>query len=93
MRRIWPGFFLLAVAVLSAASVRADIVFFKDGFAAQGKVRREGVTEVDSVTKESYFLHKGLWMIDDGPRRVYFPPRQVSVTEKLSQPKDEDIKP
>jgi pimeloyl-ACP methyl ester carboxylesterase len=84
------GGLLVAVTALTSPA-RGDLVFFKDGFVLQGKVRREGVTELDSITKEFYFVPKGFFVVDDGPRRVYFSPRQVSLTEKLAAPNDETV--
>lgn len=81
-----------ALLVLSAtASVRADLIFLKDGTVIQGKIRREAVVEFDSVSKEMISIPKGFFMTDDGPRRVYFSPSQVSIVERLATPSDESV--
>ncbi len=90
MRTLWLAGGLLTAFAL-AAPARADLIFFKDGYVLQGKTRREGVTELDSITKEFYFVPKGFYVVDDGPRRIYFSPRQVSLTERLAPPNDETV--
>jgi predicted esterase len=82
---------LLALTLGAAEESRADIIFLKDGFVLQGKVRREGTTEIDSVTRESAFIPKGLFTLDDGPRRILFSPRQVRIVERMPPPPDERI--
>jgi pimeloyl-ACP methyl ester carboxylesterase len=83
---------LLALAVLILASAaRADLIFFKDGYALQGKVHREGTTEYDKTSQEFTFMPKGFFFVDDGPRRVYFTPTQVAIVERLSPPNEERV--
>src|SRR4051794_24858567 len=55
---------------------RADLLFLKDGFSLQGKIRREGVTVVDPVNREVVTIPRGFFLLDDGPRRIVFSPSQ-----------------
>src|SRR5262245_53174642 len=83
---------LLTLAVLAVtAAARADLIFFKDGYALQGKVHREGTTEYDKTSQEFTFMPKGFFFVDDGPRRVYFTPTQVAIVEKLAPPNEERV--
>jgi len=91
MRTLWLAVGLLAAVVAVAPPARGDLIFFKDGYVLQGKVRREGLTETDSITKENIFIPKGFYAVDDGPRRIYFSPRQISITERLARPADEQV--
>ena len=71
-----PGPFALAgaFALLAAvATARGDLFILKDGTVLQGKVRREGKVEVDPASHEAYILQSGVYYIDDGPRRMFFP--------------------
>src|SRR5262245_55505104 len=77
--------------LLVPAAARADLLFLKDGFVLQGKVRRESVTEFDPVSKELIIIPKGFFLLDDGPRRVYFSPTQVRVVEKMPEPVEERV--
>jgi pimeloyl-ACP methyl ester carboxylesterase len=91
MRR-FAGSGLLALLMLAlAGSSRADLIFFKDGFVLQGKVKREGTNEYDSVSREFTWMPKGMYFIDDYPRRVYFTPTQVAIVERLAPPNEERI--
>jgi pimeloyl-ACP methyl ester carboxylesterase len=56
---------------------RADLLYFKDGFALEGKVKREMTLEFDQVGKQAYHMPKGFYFVDDGPRRIFFSPSQV----------------
>ncbi|MGL4555759.1 MAG: hypothetical protein ACRC33_31715, partial [Gemmataceae bacterium] len=85
----WLVLGLCALAL--STSARADLIFLKDGYVIQGKIRREAVVEFDNVSKEMVSIPKGFFMVDDGPRRVYFSPRQVSIVERLSTPPDEGV--
>src|SRR5262249_27749641 len=64
---------LPAVALLLATATlaRADLIFFKDGFTISGKIREERTLMIDSFSKESWVLPKGVY-IDAGARRVFF---------------------
>jgi pimeloyl-ACP methyl ester carboxylesterase len=76
---------------LPAGEVRADIIFMKDGYALQGKVRREVTAEFDPTSKEMLYIPKGFFSLNDGPRWVYFSPNQVRVVEKMAAPMEERI--
>jgi pimeloyl-ACP methyl ester carboxylesterase len=91
MYRLIRPWILLAALTLPAPAARADLLFMKDGFILQGKVMRESVTEFDSVAKEMYIVPKGFFLIDDGPRRVYYSTQQVRIVERLSPPVEEVI--
>src|SRR5262245_18314279 len=77
--------------LLVPAAARADLLFLKDGFVLQGKVKRESVTEFDPVGKEPIIIPKGFFLLDDGPRRVYFSPTQVRIVEKMPEPVEERV--
>jgi pimeloyl-ACP methyl ester carboxylesterase len=62
---------------LSSRPTRADLVYFKDGFALEGKIKREMTLEFDQVGREAYHMPKGFFYVDDGPRRIFFSPSQV----------------
>ncbi len=81
---------LVALGLLAAAA-RADLIFMQDGHVMQGTVKREVSAELDSYTKEMIIIPKGFFMLDDGPRRVYFSPKQVRIVEKLPAPADERV--
>src|SRR5262249_16961944 len=46
---------------------------------------------LDPVSKEMILIPKGFFMLDDGPRRVYFSPSQVRIVEKLPPPSEERV--
>ena len=43
-----------------------DLIFLNDGFVLQGRVIREGITEINPGTREAVFIPKGHFMLD-GP--------------------------
>ena len=64
------GCLFLAVSFLMwVVPVHADLVFMKDGFVLQGKVRRDHQIELDPATKEPIAYPKGFFQVDDGARR------------------------
>jgi hypothetical protein len=82
----------LALAVGLAAlgecrPARADLIFLKDGTVLQGRIRRETKLEFDPVTHEPIQIPQGFFLVDDGPRRIYFPQSQVGrlVSQKEGQ--------
>src|SRR5262249_31006586 len=79
-----------ALLVLSSAA-QADLLFLKDGFILQGKVRRESIVEFDPVGKDMVTIPKGFFLLDDGPRRIYYSPAQVRIVEKMPEPVEEQI--
>jgi predicted esterase len=68
-----------------------DLIVFKDGFVQQGKVRRESVSEWDPVGRDLLIIPKGFYMLDDGPRRVYFAPSYARIVEEKAPPSEERI--
>src|SRR5215471_670586 len=74
---------LPAVALLLATATlaRADLIFFKDGFTISGKIREERTLMIDSFSKESWVLPKGVY-IDAGARRVFFGYGQMEEGQK-----------
>lgn len=77
------GAITLAVTFfLVLSGSRADLVFMKDGFVLQGKVRRDHQIELDPSTKEAIAYPKGFFQVDDGTRRQYFLPSQARIAEK-----------
>lgn len=84
------GSLFLATAFLAwVLPVQADLVFMKDGFVLQGKVRRDHQIELDPATKEPIAYPKGFFQVDDGARRQYFLPSQARIAEK-DQPENEE---
>ncbi|HZY85848.1 MAG TPA: hypothetical protein VFE78_13520, partial [Gemmataceae bacterium] len=79
-------------AALAAGPARADLIFLKDGFVLQGQVRRESVTQFDPSSKEPIVIPKGFFLVDDGPRKIYFSPNQVRIVEKMAPPAEERVK-
>lgn len=85
-----PRFLILALLLcFPSLFLLADMVILKDGFILQGTVKRESVTEFDSVSKEPIVIPKGFFMVDDGARRIYFNPNMVRVVEKRELPQEE----
>jgi pimeloyl-ACP methyl ester carboxylesterase len=80
---------LAAALILAAAPVRADLIFLKDGFVLQGKLTEQGTEIFDPAAKEPIFIGKGIYVIDDGPRRAYFSATQVRLVESKPSPKEE----
>ena len=97
MSHVFPSWWCRAALagftlVLEAGGLaRADLIFLKDGFVLQGRVRREGVTEFDQQAKEPIFIPKGFFLLDDGPRYIYFSPTQARIVEKKAPPVEERI--
>jgi hypothetical protein len=82
---------LLVLAGL-AASARADLFVFKDGFVVEGKTRRE--VERVWLGPESGIMDipKGFFFIDDGARRVIFKVSEVRQAEKTGAPPEEVLR-
>jgi pimeloyl-ACP methyl ester carboxylesterase len=79
------------VLLLTVGACQADLIFLKDGHVVQGTVRREVSAELDPVSREMILIPKGFFMLDDGPRRIYFSPSQVRIVEKLPPPPEERV--
>jgi pimeloyl-ACP methyl ester carboxylesterase len=77
--------------VAASRPARADLLFFKDGFAIEGRVKREMTLEFDKVGREAYHMPKGFFFLDDGPRRVFFSPSQVRFILEKDPPSEERI--
>jgi pimeloyl-ACP methyl ester carboxylesterase len=83
---------LVLVAIIGMnGTAHADLIFLKDGYVLQGTVKREVTAELDPVTKEMTLIPKGLFMLDDGPRRIIFSPSQIRIVEKMASPNEERI--
>jgi hypothetical protein len=82
--RWWPRAAAVLVALTSPAA-RADLIFLKDGTVLQGKLSRETTVDIDPVTKDGFRLPNGFYLIDDGPRRLYFCQTQVEKVVKQQE--------
>jgi pimeloyl-ACP methyl ester carboxylesterase len=72
----------------------ADILFFKDGFAIEGQVKRQMTLEFDEVARDVFQMPKGFFFLNDGPRRIYFNPSQVRfVHEKEANTEVKIVRP
>lgn len=95
--RRFPALALLSMILPLAANphpLRADLFFFKDGFVVEGKVQREMTLEFDQVGRDAYYMPKGFFFLNDGPRRIFFSPAQVRyISEKDPPPEDRIICP
>ncbi len=88
------GAALLAALVPLTAGPRpahADMIFLKDGFAMEGRVKREMELEFDKVSKDMYHMPKGFFFVDDGPRHIFFSPSQVRLVYPKDPPVEEKI--
>lgn len=80
---------IVVLVAVSAGPVSADLIYLKDGTLLNGVLRREGKEEIDPATKDVFFVPKGFYMVDDGPRRIYFSPAQVRLVEAKTPVKGE----
>ncbi len=71
------------------AVVRADLIFLKDGFVIQGQVKRAYDFDIDMGVGTE--IPKGPFYLDDGPRKVLFSPRQISLVEKRDPGKEDRL--
>jgi len=93
--RIWfplaklgrPLIFLSCLALETIC--RADLVYLKDGYVLEGKVKRDHQLELDPATKEPVAFPRGLFQVDDGCRRVHFLPGQARIAERDEASKEE----
>lgn len=83
----WPRAAVLVAALVAPAgpAARADLIFLKDGTVLQGKLSRETTFDFDSATKEGFRVPSGFYLIDDGPRRLYFCQTQVEKVVKQEE--------
>lgn len=75
--------------VAFAAKSQADLVYLKDGYVLEGKVKRDHQLELDPATKEPVAYPRGLFQVDDGCRRVHFLPSQARIAEREEASKEE----
>jgi predicted esterase len=70
---------LVCVLAITLSGAQADVVLLKDGFALQGKVKREVQTFVDPASGQVVDSAKldGFFLLDDEARRIIFSRRQV----------------
>jgi predicted esterase len=92
--RRFLGLATLAMVLALAAGTRrarSDLLFFKDGFPVEGQVKREMTLEFDKVARDAYYMPKGFFFLDDGPRRIFFSPSQVLYVSDKDPPAEERI--
>ena len=80
---------LLALGIILTSSSRADLIYMKDGFVIEGKVRRDHQLELDPTTKEPVSYPRGLFQVDDGTRRIHFLPSQARIAEREEATREE----
>ncbi len=83
LRRWSPRAALLLA--LATAPARADLIFLRDGTVLQGKLIQEMRVEVDPYEHEPIRLGTAFFLIDDGPRRMYFAHSQVGENGVVKQ--------
>src|SRR5204863_409236 len=76
-RRLAALTLVVTILLAAAASSQADLIFFKDGYAVQGQVKRDSTVEVDPVSKQGFYIPRGPFWIEDGPRKYVFSRHQV----------------
>jgi len=75
---------LLLAPVLFAAGTRdlhAGVIYLKDGQVLRGYVTQPTEDYIDPVSKESYTIHKGIFLVDDLVRRFLFSHAYVDHAE------------
>ncbi|MHB1422645.1 MAG: carboxylesterase family protein [Gemmataceae bacterium] len=86
---------LLLATILSLAAntrpARADLFFFKDGFVIEGRVMRNFTLEFDQISRDAYYMPKGSFFLDDGPRRIFFSPSRLQFISEKELPSEERI--
>jgi predicted esterase len=82
---------LIVALIVPSRTARADMLFFKDGFAVEGRVKREMEVEFDKVAGEAYYMPKGFIYLDDGARRIFFSQSQVRLVYPKDPPSEERI--
>jgi hypothetical protein len=92
-RRFLVLAFLSTILPLTAAvhPARAELLFFKDGFPVEGKVTREMTIEFDQVGRDAYYMPKGFFFLNDGPRRIFFSPARVRYVSEKDPPAEDRI--
>jgi pimeloyl-ACP methyl ester carboxylesterase len=85
------AFHLAIFSVLAyAGSAAADLIFLKDGFVLQGKVKREGTVTVDNG--QPVWMPQGFFLIDADCRRLYFSPGQVQEVDAKNANTEIEVK-
>src|SRR5262245_13549989 len=83
-----------ALGVLLAGAwpqhVRGALIIFNDGFVVSGKVLQPRKLEIDGETV--YNIPSGFIYVDDGARRIIFPPSPSQLAEVLKEdPTERDV--
>jgi len=84
-----PVSFLLSGLLLIGTFAHADLIYLKDGYVLEGKVKRDHQLELDPATKEPVAYPRGLFQVDDGCRRIHFLPSQARIAEREETSKEE----
>lgn len=84
-----PVFFLLSGSLFVVTFAHADLIYLKDGYVLEGKVKRDHQLELDPSTKEPVAYPRGLFQVDDGCRRIHFLPSQARIAEREEASKEE----
>jgi predicted esterase len=82
---------LAGLPVRAADAPKADsyvLLFFEDGYAVQGNVKREFKREIDPEAG-AIDMPSGFFYLDDGPRRIYFRPQYAKLVDKKERPNEE----
>jgi pimeloyl-ACP methyl ester carboxylesterase len=87
------GLLGLGLALTTPGPATAELFFFKDGFVVQGKLIREQKLEVDALTSEPILIPQGLYLVDDGCRRVYIIPQHVRLIDKKDGTEEKVLNP
>lgn len=90
-RHCFPALACLAAILSLAGTAHADLFFFKDGTAIEGRVKREMTLEFDKVARDAYYMPHGYFFLDDGPRRIIFCPSQIQFISSKDPPAEEKI--
>jgi pimeloyl-ACP methyl ester carboxylesterase len=87
------GLLVVALALTVCRPANADLFFLKDGFVLQGKLIREHKLEVDAATAEPILIPQGLYLVDDGARRMYFCQLHVRLIDKKEGSEEKVLNP
>src|SRR5262245_50718400 len=81
----------LAALLLLGGSVQAQLIYLKDGFTINGKVRKEQIVVGDPLSGDAYTYTKA-YHVDDGPRRFYFSPAQMQRIDEAFNRAEDTVK-
>lgn len=90
-RHCFPALACLSTILSLSGPARADLFFFKDGTAIEGRVKREMTLEFDKVARDAYYMPHDFFFLDDGPRRIIFCPSQIQFISQKDPPAEEKI--